>query len=288
MVMNAPRQSGSRAFILKALGIIFTFLTLAACFGAIIAGKSGESYALIISIVVGGLSGLLSYLASSAYIRGKKHLAPSVEEKLAQDTRPPVLYLRSFRDEALDAAHGEQRISFLPSLVTQEEELVEALEKIGPTVAIGQPNEPLPEVGAARMYVEAAQWKDAVVDMMGKACLVVIRAGESEGLLWEEEQVLQRMQPQQIVFILPDDAQSYRKLRSRLNPHLAIKLPAFEEWDEANRASLRAVLYFQPGWKPKMVDMAQMDVPFKRAVRIALKPVIDQLNQSIDNKGRRK
>jgi hypothetical protein len=198
------------------------------------------------------------------------------------------LYLRSFQDESLDTSPTEGLFPFLPNNFTQEEALVRSLEKIGPTVAIGKPNEPLPELGAARMYVEEVRWKDAVADMMEKACLVVIRAGVSEGLLWEEEQALQRMRPQQVIFILSDDAQSYRKLRSRLNPHLAINLPVFEEWDEADRKSLRVVLYFQPGWRPKMVDMAQMDTSFVRAIDKALQPVIKQLNQSINKKGREK
>ena len=283
-----PQQSRLRAFLFKVLGITFVALGIAIFLSAkSLASGAGEIIlAYVIGALFGGLGGLFSQLGRSAYIQGKKHLASSAEAKLAEDTRPPVLYLRSFLDEKLDAAGGPPpRTIMLPSFITQEEQLVRALEDIGPTVAIGEPNEPLPEVGAARMYVEPARWKHVVTDFMAKACLVVIRVGrQSEGLIWEEEQALKRMQPHQVVFVVPDDADSYRKLRSRLNPRLAAELPAFEEWHAAKPARLRAVLYFLPGWQPKMVDLGEEDDVPKCTIRMALQPIIDQLNSTISGK----
>ena len=68
--------------------------------------------------------------------------------------------------------------------------MAEILAHVGPVVAIGKPGEPLPELGAARLYVADDQWQAKVIELMGKAALVVIRLGASPGLLWEIEQSL--------------------------------------------------------------------------------------------------
>lgn len=275
-----PQQSKLMPIVLKTLGIFFTVFAIVCFFAAFVAGRSGSGYGILLSIIIGGLSGLLAAFSSAAYMRSRQHTAISADIKLTQDKRAPVLYLRPFSDEALDRKHEEKKLAFLPSLSTQEEQLVKILDNIGPTIAIGKPNEPLPELGAARLYVEESRWRDSVLELLGKACLVVIRAGDSKGLLWEEQQVIQRMRPEQVVFILPDDAQLYQSLRARLNPHLANKLPQFEEWEESDRSILRAILYFQPGWKPKMVDLAQVDAPFKKIARVCFQPIIDQLKKA--------
>ena len=64
---------------------------------------------------------------------------------IARDARPLVLYLRSFRDDAIAAR--VTRIE-LGEFVTEEERLVEVMQPIGPVIAIGRPGE-LPDLGAA-------------------------------------------------------------------------------------------------------------------------------------------
>ena len=57
----------------------------------------------------------------------------------------------------------------------EEEDLAEAVRPIGDLVAVGQPGEPLPLPGAARMYWTNDEWQDAVLKRMREAPLVIIR-----------------------------------------------------------------------------------------------------------------
>ena len=76
------------------------------------------------------------------------------QELLAQDLRPPVLYLRAFLHDPTAAkvvAFGEGLageagfVNFIaPPIYSEEEQLAEVFNEIGPFVAIGRPGETLP------------------------------------------------------------------------------------------------------------------------------------------------
>jgi len=72
---------------------------------------------------------------------------------------------------------------------------------VGPVIAIGKPGEPLPELGAARLYVGDADWKAKVIDLMARSRLVIIRTGSTPNLEWEIEQAMTRVPRQQILFV---------------------------------------------------------------------------------------
>ena len=75
------------------------------------------------------------------------------------------------------------------------------MTRVGPVVAIGKPGEPLPELGAARLYVGDADWKAKVTDMMARSRLVIIRTGSTPNLEWEIEQAMMRVPRRQILFV---------------------------------------------------------------------------------------
>ena len=72
---------------------------------------------------------------------------------------------------------------------------------MGPVIAIGKPGEPLPELGAARLYVGDADWKAKVTDMMARSRLVIIRTGSTPNLEWEIEQTMTHVPRRQILFV---------------------------------------------------------------------------------------
>ena len=250
-------QDDATAARLSLAGTVLALLAVLLGIAGFIASSFVPFRALAMMVTV-GVSGGCGILASKAYRLSKKHRLPGALDKLAQDRRPPVLYLRSFRDERFDAVPVNPRAFFLPSFNTREEQLVRSLDRLGPTVGIGKPGERLPELGAARLYVSAEKWQVTVAQLAAQARVVVIRAGRSPGLLWEEELVLRKLPPQRIVFILPDDAETYRALRGRLAPYVLRQLPKFDDWHESEIESLRAVLYFEPDWNPRMVDLLQL------------------------------
>jgi TM2 domain len=143
---------------------------------------------------------------------GWKYDVVSAEQLLAIDPRPPVLYLRSFEADSKIVLRPDgfwnKATMLFDYMVTfsPEQELAEILNQIGPMVAIGKPGEPLPELGAARLYVADADWKAKVTDMMARSRLVIIRTGSTANLEWEIEQTMTRVPRRQILFVSLGDA----------------------------------------------------------------------------------
>ena len=107
---------------------------------------------------------------------GLRLRSPNVERLLEHDSRPPVLYLRSYANEDQSDARTGKRI----------EELTTAnLRNLGPVIAIGRPGEILPQLGAARLAVKPEHWQSEVHRLMELSQLIVFQAGFTDGLLWE-------------------------------------------------------------------------------------------------------
>src|SRR5205814_1123904 len=87
---------------------------------------------------------------------------------------------------------------------TAEDSLSGMLSPFGPVVAIGRPEEEMPEVGAARIYVGDDHWQDLIKDLLSdRGALAVFQAGGTKGLRWELETIAAMLQPEQILMFLP-------------------------------------------------------------------------------------
>jgi TM2 domain-containing membrane protein YozV len=144
---------------------------------------------------------------------GWKYDVISAEQLLATDSRPPVVYLRSFEADSeivmRPPGFWNRALTVVfdyMMMFSPEQELAEVLNRVGPVIAIGKPGEPLPELGAARLYVSDAAWKAKVTDMIARSCLVVIRTGSTPNLQWEIEQTMARVPRRQILFVSLGDA----------------------------------------------------------------------------------
>jgi hypothetical protein len=108
------------------------------------------------------------------------------------DRRRPVLYLRGFADDILrvPAIVSGRRPTiefFWPALRDLFENVVTwELDAAGPPVAIAPPGTKLASLGAAREHAPAEQdWLAYVEEEIGKAAIVVVSIGRTEGLLLE-------------------------------------------------------------------------------------------------------
>lgn len=175
---------------------------------------------------------LLGVVSWRLWRRAQQYEAIDADEAMARDPRPPVLYLRSFKDDgAAVLAPGEQRIAQRVMSVVEppspEQELADILGRLGPVVAIGKPGEVLPELGAARLYVAHDRWQAKVDELMTKAAMVVIRIGDSPGVVWEIDRALARVVRQRIVFAFLNGASVAPLIKERLAPALG------SEWEHA-------------------------------------------------------
>jgi hypothetical protein len=168
-----------------------------------------------------------------AWRRAQRLDALSADEVLRRDPRAPVLYLRSFADDGAAAfertqpdwrGRWQRRLEF----ATPEQELADLLDSAGPLIAIGKPGESLPELGAARLYVSHDRWQAEVLRLMARSALVVLRLGESAGVLWELEQVLALVPRQRLMLVVLHDQALNPQISSRLRQATGVELQALQ------------------------------------------------------------
>jgi len=189
------------------------------------------------------MAGLLGIAVGVGLWRyGSRHLQPGADEILANDPRPPILYLRSFANETLV---GEE-----------EEAIARALEDVGPLVAVGRPGERLPPLGAARMYLTDDSWQGKVEEQMDRARIILVAAGDTPGLGWELRQCAQLADPTKLVIMVPNNANEYDGF-ARLATEVGLPMPAFPPKQHLKYATtaLAALLTFKHDGKPLYVPL---------------------------------
>ena len=208
-----------------------------------------------------GLWFFFCFIIGSAFMWGRRFLLKPASKVLSEDQRPPVLYLRSFKDD--DITSRPIRESALPVSFTEEEYLVDVLNDFGPCVAIGQPGEKLPDLGAARMYVANDQWQDKVKELLISSKLVVLRAGKTKNFLWEVEQSIKSIHPRNIIILIPKMKNIYVQFHRLANQAFPKPLP--ENIGESSLfsgiASLHGYIYFDEDWTPHFTKF-KFQIPF--------------------------
>lgn len=220
-----------------------------------------------------GLAWLMVKLAQL----GRRLQVPLASDVLARDARPPVLYLRSFRDD--DATHQVfERWLLRINYRSEEEELAATFSDVGPLVAVGRPKEHLPHLGAARFYFRDDEWKERVAELMAKASVVVLRVGGSRGLIWELERALSTLPPQKLVLLLGNNAR-WDTLLAAAGPRLAEPLKALQARSQKGGVgSMRGFIAFASDGSPQYLPLARSVLrwslvhPYLYELRQALRP----------------
>ncbi len=213
---------------------------------------------------------------------GRRLQVPMAPAVLAQDRRPPVLYLRSFRDD--DATHtGFERFLLRVNYRSEEEELAATFAEVGPLVAVGRPGEALPHLGAARFYFRDDEWKERVAELMAGASVVLLRVGGSRGLIWELERALSTLPPQKLVLLLGRNA-SWDTLLRAAGPVLGPKLQALQAQTQSGGVgSMRGFIRFARDGQPAYVPLRRswlrwsLPHPYLYELRQALRPCFEAL-----------
>ena len=232
------------------------------CFGVLI-GAAGLTYPLITGFCLLTGADRPDYrwsrvamfsiaLGASNIVLGKRMRVAPASEVLRKDPRPPILYLRSFRDEGRGRPNIMPEDPFTVFAKSFEQKLADIVKPFGPFVAIGRPKK-TPELGAARFYFDNNSWQCAVLELLKRSRLVILQAGSTEGLRWELVTAIQVLKPERLLIFLPfEDRQRgkrghkrYAKFRRWANTCLPHPLP------ENIKDSL--FLFFGPGWAPHLL-----------------------------------
>jgi hypothetical protein len=246
------------------------------------------------------LGAFLNVPGKSLLQKGKQLTVITGEELLGKDKRPPVVYLRSFKDDVMMAnVPGRNQPSVLSNALgigplfslardlstsSEEEILARVLYRIGPCVAAGSPEEKLPPVGMARFYYPNDEWESKILQLMKEANLVIMRAGTTDGFWRELEMSVEHLDPRKVMILLPyeptpetnelvslnlasgDPRGSYRVFAEKADKILPEKLPGFEG-KRLPEANLTGVVWFRDDWKPRITCFSHSGDTISQALR---------------------
>ncbi|WP_420114686.1 hypothetical protein [Pseudactinotalea sp.] len=168
--------------------------------------SSGENLALV------GMFVAIPALIVIAMIDGlgQRLRSASLDEALAQDSRPHYLYLRSFDEDTLGLP-GQLRSRGLIAVLSMrrkvrfEEVMVRQLSATGPVIAIAPPGAKMPPIGAARASFSNDEWQEHVTRYAETARAVVLSATPGEirqGYGWELDLIAHRIHHQRVLVVL--------------------------------------------------------------------------------------
>ena len=218
---------------------------------------------------------------------GLRRWAPRAET-LLRSRRRPVLYLRSFKTDKR-AKSWEASSMFLGWLLgwlpeTYERSLAKAVADIGSLVAVGEPRERLPPLGAARLYVrDGDEWQRVVAELVRVSRLVILRVGRTEGFWWEFKHLVETCDPKKVLIYLPheDHGALYSYLRDRAGDVVAHSFP--------NSPHGALFLRFDEDWTPQLLGLRgpSMAAKFRRLLAGSPAPAVrEALNGAEERLGR--
>lgn len=250
----------------------------------------------------------------AALKRARRHFA-GVRSLAVEDTlrEPIVLYLRSFiDDDTFDDLSLQNRpvdpvsqMFIFPK--TTEQQLEDLFESVGPVVCIGDPREKLPQLGAQRMYFrdEGSNWQAEARRLMRASKLIIMRAGNSPGLLWELRTIFEEVPLQKMIFLFIRRRDSsfadFRKQLEQLIEEFSgthFEVPYLEEppltwWQKLYKSQkiYGTIVYFDENQQPQALPLedgskkqpfrARRSAQFAHALRLALRPAYQSLGVAL-------
>jgi hypothetical protein len=167
----------------------------------------------------------------------------SLQRLIRTDQRSPILFLRSFSDDAVPV-----RVPWLwplqwlatrgRALRSIDEILLEEGTVHGPVIALGRPGQSVPPYGAARGHFADVDWQRAVKDLSQSSLCIVLCVGGSAGVAWEIAEIGKEEFADKLLVLFPPEAEKKARNFALLDV-IATGLPAFAAPIEAAKAQLR-------------------------------------------------
>jgi hypothetical protein len=219
---------------------------------------------------------------------GRKLSRPDAATLLEADERAPIVLLRSFQDDEKSVKRRSVLARFLfwgfGGRIRLEQAIAGELSRFGPFVAIGEPGERLPDLGAARAYFSNDEWQAAALDWIRRARTIVIIGGMTRWVTWELRQVIASGKLDHLVLLLPPDTPAGRAARWQLIAE-ALRGSHWRAALEGIDTSHAIALCQKPGTNDEIIvfsSAAPRQVDYEIAIRLAVyamhavgKPTID-------------
>ncbi|MBI1385551.1 MAG: hypothetical protein GC150_11635 [Rhizobiales bacterium] len=218
---------------------------------------------------------LIGLPASGALlVLGRRLSQPDANTLLAGDDRPPILLLRSFADDdrAVRGKNVLARYVYFGLLKDRRLEAVAAdeLSRVGPFIAIGQPGERLPRLGAARAYFDDDNWQAAVLDWMRGAAMIVVVVGRTPWVRWELETIAANGLATRSLLVCPPDDEAGRAARWELARESLSGSPHAEAFAGLDPARTLAVRLEDDGSLTAIVSETRKEIDYEIALRLLI------------------
>ena len=140
------------------------------------------------SVIAGFGAGLmylipvLPSLGPALLLFARRYGQPAADDLLLIDKRKPVLFLRLFAIDLDDDLYAGQTVLNGMNL---EPRLARHFSFFGPFVAIGDPRDSVPKLGAVRAQRDDDEWRATIIEWMAASQIIILVAGGTRSVLWE-------------------------------------------------------------------------------------------------------
>lgn len=242
-------------------GTIVFFLLLAIFFWVIGIGILYLKMGLILNAIGFGFI----WFGGWSLLRARRHSMLGTRKLMDRDKRKVVFLLRSFSDDKIKMSGGWY-YNFTNNFPGFEDIISHQLWQFGPVIAVGQPGEKLPPVGAAREYIKNEEWQTKVNSYAADSQLITFILGKSDGVLWELQHIVESGLLSKVIIIFPPLKEKHLHERWERNSEF------FKNMDFHIYQSGKTVLamIFENGLEPcVIVGLMQTRVYFEEALRYA-------------------
>lgn len=256
----------------RVLFLLFYFAVISTLIGiiAFVSDDSDNAF-FIASIKCAGLFIylVLRYLTDTSKGRGKLLGNISTMDKATFLARKKeyALYLRSFESDIYD----DNRLINKDGFHFIEYQFMSILQTKRTVCAVGMTKEIDAPLGASRVYLDDANWKDGVIDLIESAKEIYILVSSRESCIWEIYQCINCLD--RTVFIV-DSLQEYNKILKSMDNHLN-----FPEILEKNSQEIIALTYINEQWEYHSYEkspagyakMLNVPIPKMKSFRVYIK-----------------
>ncbi|MEL7370173.1 MAG: hypothetical protein AAFN74_14740 [Myxococcota bacterium] len=206
------------------------------------------------------------------------------------DSRAPVVVLRTFEqdDEQLPALVRHPLLR-LPAGVSTErtldEVLLEHASPYGPVIAIGDPRDPVPPLGAARIFVTepGSGWQTVVTNLVHSSRAVIMCPNITEGVKWELDLVEQHREKLNLIYVANPELSA--EVTAALFQQV---LPAGDTLTLAAGQAPIAAFRASEGWRVLTTSVRPSVQTYTIAVNIALQSLLGRAGVPLEQPRKRR
>jgi hypothetical protein len=162
-------------------------------------------------VIIPILTLVIAYLINENF-KEKKRKQHNKRVNFNSDIRPIILYLRAFSKDGLKTMNIPLPFGYSSQqfpIKSFEMKLDKQIQKIGKFYAIGHPLKNDTDIGAVRESFTNEEWKNAVLQKMKEAIIIIFRPSISEGTIWEFEQIIKYDYLKKTIIAISEDNIEY-------------------------------------------------------------------------------